>query len=106
MGFFSKLFGKKQTITSKVTIDEDAAFQMVIEDVFDISGVGTVVTGLVTAGSVNQGDLVKLSCGIDTVVKKIQCNRTVVQSVCAGQNAGLVIEASSKVVKKGMTVTK
>lgn len=106
MGFFSKLFGKKQTITSKVTIDEDAAFQMVIDDVFYVSGVGTAVTGVVIAGSVNQGDVVKISCGIDTVVKKIQCNRTIVQSACAGQSIGLLIDASNKVVKKGMTVTK
>lgn len=69
---------------------------MTIEDVFSITGRGTVVTGRVSAGTVTKGMAVAVSrdggrLGT-TVVSGIEMFRKVTDTATAGDNVGLLLQ--------------
>jgi len=70
-------------------------FGMTVEDVFSITGRGTIVTGRVTAGTVAVGDQVLLSrAGTpirQTEVTGIEMFRKTVKIANAGDNVGLLL---------------
>ena len=91
--------------------DEDQPFLMPIEDVFTITGRGTVVTGRVERGVMKPGETVDL-VGIreatkTTVVTSMEMFRKILDEVRAGDNAGLLLRGVAKdQVERGMVVAK
>ena len=71
------------------------AFGLTVEDVFSITGRGTIVTGRVTAGTVAVGDQVLLSRAgtplLQTEVTAIEMFRKTVSVANAGENVGLLL---------------
>jgi elongation factor Tu len=87
----------------------DKPFLMPIEDVFTITGRGTVVTGRVESGIVHVGDKVEL-VGIreetkSTVVTGVEMFRKILDEGQAGDNIGLLLRGIDKdEVERGMVV--
>jgi elongation factor Tu len=88
----------------------DKPFLMPIEDVFSISGRGTVVTGRCERGIVKVGEEVEL-VGIRatqrTVITGVEMFRKVLDQGQAGDNIGLLLRGTKKEeVERGMVVAK
>ncbi|MEV5966880.1 EF-Tu/IF-2/RF-3 family GTPase [Kribbella sp. NPDC051952] len=71
------------------------AFGMTIEDVFSITGRGTVVTGRILSGMVSVGDNVLLSRAgqplLQLEVSGVEMFRKTVDTAKAGENVGLLL---------------
>jgi elongation factor Tu len=79
--------------------DVDKPFLMPVEDVFTISGRGTVVTGRVERGSVKIGDeieIVGLRPTQKTTVTGIEMFRKLLDSGTAGDNLGALLRGTKK----------
>ncbi len=78
----------------------DKPFLMAIEDVFTISGRGTVVTGRVERGTLKVGDEVEIVGMTDeirkTVVTGIEMFRKVLDEAVAGDNVGVLLRGIGK----------
>jgi len=90
--------------------DVDKPFLMPIEDVFTISGRGTVVTGRIERGKVNVGEEMEI-IGIRDTMKKVvtgvEMFRKLLDSGEAGDNVGLLIRGTErKDVERGQVVAK
>ena len=88
----------------------DQAFLMPIEDVFTITGRGTVVTGRVERGKVNVGEEVEI-IGIKPTVKSIvtgvEMFRKLLDSGQAGDNIGALLRGTKKEdVERGQVLAK
>jgi len=86
----------------------DKPLLMAVEDVFSISGRGTVATGRMERGKVKVGDKVEL-VGIrdtrDTVVTGVEMFRKSMDEAMAGDNVGLLLRGIEKDdVERGMCV--
>lgn len=87
----------------------DKPFLMPIEDVFTITGRGTVVTGRVESGIIHVGDKVEL-VGMNTetkstVVTGVEMFRKILDEGQAGDNVGLLLRGIDKdEVERGMVV--
>ncbi len=79
--------------------DEDRPFLMPVEDVFSITGRGTVGTGRVESGVINKNDEVEI-IGIretrKTVVTDIEMFRKFLDDARAGDNVGLLLRGVDK----------
>jgi elongation factor Tu len=88
----------------------DKPFLMPIEDVFTISGRGTVVTGRVERGVVKVGDeieMVGLRPTTSTVVTGVEMFRKVLDEGQAGDNIGVLLRGTKKEdVERGMVLAK
>jgi len=74
--------------------DTDKPFLMPIEDVFTITGRGTVATGRVERGGLKLGDVVSIvgmGAKKDTTVTGIEMFRKNLDSAIAGDNAGILL---------------
>jgi elongation factor Tu len=79
--------------------DRDRAFLMPIEDVFSISGRGTVVTGRIERGIVKVGDeveIVGLKATTKTVVTGVEMFRKLLDSGEAGDNIGALLRGTKR----------
>jgi elongation factor Tu len=79
--------------------DKDRPFLMPIEDVFSISGRGTVVTGRVERGVIKVGDeveIVGLKPTIKTVVTGVEMFRKLLDSGEAGDNIGALLRGTKR----------
>ncbi len=90
--------------------DVDKDFLMPIEDIFSISGRGTVVTGRVERGVVNVGDEVEI-VGIrptsKTVVTGVEMFRKLLDQGLAGDNIGVLLRGTKKTeVERGQVLAK
>ncbi|NNG35154.1 elongation factor Tu [Nakamurella aerolata] len=91
--------------------DTDKPFLMPIEDVFTITGRGTVVTGKVERGTINVNEEVEI-VGIKpksfkTTVTGIEMFRKLLDSAQAGDNAGLLLRGTKREeVERGQVVVK
>jgi elongation factor Tu len=89
--------------------DIDKPFLMAAEDVFSISGRGTVVTGRIERGKIKVGDEVEL-VGLHpevrkTVVTGVEMFRKILDEGQAGDNVGLLLRGVEKEeVERGMVV--
>ncbi len=89
----------------------DQPFLMPIEDVFSISGRGTVVTGRIERGMVKVGEAVEI-VGIhektrDTVVTGVEMFRKLLDEGQAGDNVGLLLRGVEREqVERGQVVAK
>jgi len=88
----------------------DKPFLMPIEDVFSISGRGTVVTGRAERGVVKVGEeveLVGIRATAKTVVTGVEMFRKVLDEGRAGDNIGVLLRGTKKEeVERGMVVAK
>ena len=88
--------------------DMDKPFLMPIEDVFSITGRGTVATGRVETGRVKVGDEVELlGLGEDKkcVVTGVEMFRKLLDEGVAGDNVGLLLRGIDKnEIKRGMVL--
>jgi len=83
-------------------------FLLGVDDVFSITGRGTIVTGAILQGSVKTGDAVELlGLGVkqETIVTGIEKTRTVIDQAELGDTVGVLLRGVDKsIVKKGMVV--
>jgi elongation factor Tu len=90
------------------TRDVDKPFLLAIEDVFSITGRGTVVTGRIERGAIHTGDEVEI-VGIrptrKTVVTGVEMFRKILDEGQAGDNVGLLLRGiGRKDVERGQVV--
>ena len=92
------------------TRDVDKPFLMCIEDVFNIEGRGTVVTGRVERGELKRMDdveIVGLRDTRKTVATDIEMFRKLLDSAKAGDNVGVLLRGTKKEeVERGMVLAK
>ncbi len=91
--------------------DTDKPFLMPVEDVFTITGRGTVVTGRVERGVVKMGDEVEIIGLTDkprkTVVTGVEMFRKVLDQGEAGDNIGVLLRGvDRKEVERGQVIAK
>jgi elongation factor Tu len=90
--------------------DIDKPFLMAVEDVFSITGRGTVATGRIERGEVKVGDTVEL-VGIrdtrSTTVTGIEMFKKSLEKGMAGDNAGVLLRGLQKDdIERGMVIAK
>lgn len=111
MGLLDKIFGSHPVVDDMR--DEAEYFQtakksgsgsyacLVVDDVFTITGRGTVATGQITEGDFTVGDSVILDTGsgeqIETVISGIEMFRKTVETAGEGENVGIFL----KNIKRG-----
>ena len=90
--------------------DVDKPFLMPVEDVFSITGRGTVATGRVERGEVKlseEVELIGLGMHKKTVVTGIEMFRKELDSAIAGDNAGILMRGvDKKEIERGMVLAK
>ena len=91
--------------------DIDKPFLMPVEDVFSITGRGTVATGRIERGVVNKGEEVELVGMADesrkTVVTGVEMFRKLLDQGQAGDNAGLLLRGVGKEeIERGQVLAK
>ena len=88
--------------------DTDKPFLMPVEDVFTITGRGTVATGRVERGQVKIGDVVEivgLGANKSTTITGIEMFRKSLDSAMAGDNAGLLLRGiERKDIERGQVL--
>ncbi len=91
--------------------DVDKDFLMPVEDVFSITGRGTVATGRIETGVIHTGDPVEI-IGLDaeklkSVVTGVEMFRKILDTGEAGDNAGLLLRGIDKdEIRRGMVIAK
>lgn len=93
------------------TRDVDKPFLMPIEDVFSITGRGTVATGRIEAGVINTGDAVDIvGMGdekLTSTVTGVEMFRKILDRGEAGDNVGILLRGIEKTdIKRGMVIAK
>ena len=88
--------------------DIDKPFLMPIEDVFSITGRGTVATGRIETGIIKVGDAVQimgLGADLKSVVTGVEMFRKLLDQGEAGDNVGLLLRGIDyKEIKRGMVI--
>jgi elongation factor Tu len=89
----------------------DKPFLMPVEDVFSITGRGTVATGRIEAGIINSGEAVDIlgmgAEGLKSVVTGVEMFRKILDRGEAGDNVGLLLRGIDKEqIKRGMVICK
>ena len=91
--------------------DVDKPFLMPVEDVFSITGRGTVATGRIEAGKIHTGDELQLiglgAEGRKTVCTGVEMFRKILDDGQAGDNVGLLLRGvDKKEIKRGQILAK
>ena len=91
--------------------DTDKPFLMPIEDVFSITGRGTVATGRIETGIINSGEEVQImgmgAEGLKSVVTGVEMFRKILNRGEAGDNVGLLLRGVDKnAIKRGMIIAR
>ncbi len=91
--------------------DMDKPFLMPIEDVFSITGRGTVATGRIETGVANTGDPVEIigmgAEKLTSTITGIEMFRQILDRGEAGDNAGILLRGIEKnQISRGMVITK
>ena len=108
-----KIFSLMDAVDSYIPTPEreiDKPFLMAIEDVFSITGRGTVATGKIERGSVSVGDIVEL-VGLGetkvTTVTGLEMFQKTLEKGLAGDNIGILLRGVQKTdVLRGMVLSK
>lgn len=96
------------------TRDVDKPFLMPIEDVFSITGRGTVATGRIERGVINTGDPVEIvgmmkpgEKPLTSTVTGVEMFRKILERGEAGDNAGILLRGIEKdAIRRGMVIVK
>jgi elongation factor Tu len=91
--------------------DIDKPFLMPVEDVFSITGRGTVATGRIETGKIHTGDELQLiglgAEGRKTVCTGVEMFRKILDDGQAGDNVGLLLRGvDKKEIKRGQILAK
>jgi elongation factor Tu len=91
--------------------DIDKPFLMPVEDVFSITGRGTVATGRIETGVIHTGDEIEIiglgAEGKKTVCTGVEMFRKILDDGQAGDNVGLLLRGIDKnEIKRGMVLAK
>jgi elongation factor Tu len=94
--------------------DVDKDFLMPVEDVFSITGRGTVATGRIERGVINTGDPVEIvgmmkddEKPLTSTITGVEMFRKILERGEAGDNAGLLLRGIEKeAIKRGMVIVK
>ncbi len=104
-----KLLETLDTYIPDPTRDNDKPLLMPIEDVFSISGRGTVVTGRIERGKVKVGDeceIVGLRPTILTTITGVEMFKKLLDEGHAGDNCGLLLRGTKKEeVERGQVIS-
>jgi elongation factor Tu len=92
----------------------DKPFLMPVEDVFSITGRGTVATGRIERGVINTGDNVEIigmqkpgEKPLTSTITGVEMFRKILERGEAGDNAGLLLRGIDKeAIKRGMVIVK
>jgi elongation factor Tu len=89
----------------------DKPFLMPVEDVFTITGRGTVATGRIETGVVNTGDAVDIlgmgDSNLESTCTGVEMFRKILDRGEAGDNVGLLLRGIEKAqIKRGMVICK
>ena len=109
-GSITALLEALDTYIPEPTREVDKPFMMATEDVFSITGRGTVVTGRIDRGKITVGDQVEI-VGIKdtqkTVVTGVEMFRKELDEGIAGDNVGLLLRGTEKdQVERGQVLCK
>ena len=90
--------------------DVDKPFLMPVEDVFSITGRGTVATGRIETGKIKTGEEVQIiglgQSALKSVVTGVEMFRKILDDGQAGDNVGLLLRGIDKEsIKRGMVIT-
>ena len=90
--------------------DVDKPFLMPVEDVFSITGRGTVATGRIETGVIKTGEEVQIiglgAAGKKSVITGVEMFRKILDEGQAGDNVGLLLLGIDKdSIKRGMVIT-
>jgi elongation factor Tu len=90
--------------------DKDKPFLMPVEDVFSITGRGTVATGRVERGAIKVGETVErvgIRDTVSVVVTGVEMFRKLLDEAEAGDNIGLLLRGMDKdEIERGMVLAK
>ena len=110
---FKCIYDLMEAVDSYIPVPErdvDKPFLMSVEDVFSITGRGTVGTGRVERGKAKVGDeveLIGLGAHKKTVITGAEMFRKELDEVVAGDNAGLLLRGvDKKELERGMVIAK
>jgi len=90
----------------------DLPFLMPVEDVFSITGRGTVATGRIERGIINSGEQVDIlgmgaAAGLKSTVTGVEMFRKILDRGEAGDNVGLLLRGIEKeAIRRGMVICK
>jgi elongation factor Tu len=89
--------------------DQDKPFLMPVEDVFSITGRGTVATGRIETGIIHTGDPVEIigmgAEKLKSVVTGVEMFRKILDQGQAGDNAGILLRGiDKKEISRGMVI--
>ena len=88
----------------------DKPFLLPVEDVFTITGRGTVATGRVERGTVKVGDTVEIvgmNSKLSTVITGVEMFRKMLDSAVAGDNVGLLLRGVQRTdIERGQVLCK
>ncbi|MES2122785.1 MAG: elongation factor Tu, partial [Chlamydiota bacterium] len=109
--YVEKIIELMKTVDEKIPTparEVDKPFLMPVEDVFSISGRGTVATGRVERGKVKVNDKLQI-VGIretrDTVVTGLEMFNNILDEAQAGENVGILLRgADKKDIERGMVL--
>ncbi len=102
------------TVDEYIPIPErlvDKDFLMPVEDVFSITGRGTVATGRIERGVINSGDAVDIlgmgAQNLKSTITGVEMFRKILDRGEAGDNVGLLLRGIEKTqIKRGMVIAK
>jgi elongation factor Tu len=91
--------------------ETEKPFLMPVEDVFSITGRGTVATGRIETGIINTGESVQIiglgAENLKSVVTGVEMFRKILDQGQAGDNVGLLLRGIDKeAIKRGMVIAK
>lgn len=109
-GAIGELMNAVDTFLDEPSREVDKPFLMPIEDVFSITGRGTVVTGRIEQGKVAVGDtieMVGLGDTSSTTVTGVEMFRKLLDDAQAGDNVGVLLRGTKKEeVERGQVLAK
>lgn len=116
MGLFDIFKRKEEVISTNpgpqvtpVTFEgyEETGFEFLVEDVFTISGRGTVVTGRIAKGTISVGESVNINGVLGSTITGIEAFRSKKDYATEGENVGLLLSGVDRTqVKRGDRIYK
>ena len=92
-----------ELLTPRLPVDKP--LRIPLQNVFKLTGVGTIAVGKVETGILKQGDTVKIGpIGLETEVKSIEMHHKEVKEALPGFNVGFNIRVPAKELKKGFVL--
>ena len=106
-----ELMGHVDSYIPEPARETDKDFLMPVEDVFSITGRGTVATGRIERGITNTGDAVDIigmgAEDLKSTITGVEMFRKILDKGQAGDNAGLLLRGIEKTdIKRGMIICK